>query len=322
VHFPDEPYVRLYTRKTLTNRQLKWQGRAVLQAMLGGEEFDRAGVFNFRGDPVACVATVTELPEEIVRVGLALLIETETWTVTERAIVWPEYTEAQTCPRSDKLRQSEQRKKRADSAGALAEPAPARPPPESAEPSPVTNGHAESHAVTPSHEPSHAVTPSHAESRRVTPNRADLSRADPNRTEEILSDPPEAEHDGPAPPTDRAAVRTVFAEWQRALGHPTAKLDAKRLALIRRALKLHTPEQLGQAIRGALKDDWLMGRDPKSPRKYDGLETILRDTAQVERLIDLETGKVKPIRRATPNGVSLQPDAGRTGSEHFKGIRV
>lgn len=89
------------------------------------------------------------------------------------------------------------------------------------------------------------------------------------------------------------AVRVVFGEWQRTHGHPQAKLDAKRTALIRRALKLHTAEQLGQAIRGALKDDWIMGRDLKSTKKYDGIETLLRDTAQIERLIDLETGKAK-----------------------------
>jgi hypothetical protein len=124
-----------------------------------------------------------------------------------------------------------------------------------------------------------------------------------------------------AAPTSLPAVREVFAEWQHALGHPHAKLDPKRTALIRKALKLHTPEQLEQAIRGALKDDWLMGTAPKSEgHKYDGIETILRDTAQIERLIDLETGKTKPPMRRT-NG-SLQPDAGRTGAEGFKGIRA
>ena len=123
-----------------------------------------------------------------------------------------------------------------------------------------------------------------------------------------------------AAPTSLPAVREVFGEWQRIHEHPTAKLDPKRTSLIRSGLKSFTPDQLRQAIRGALKDEWLMGRDPKSPRKYDGLETILRDTAQIEKLIDLETGKTKPTVRRTSG--SLQPDAGRTGDEGFKGIRA
>lgn len=106
-------------------------------------------------------------------------------------------------------------------------------------------------------------------------------------------------------------VRVVFDEWQRVHGHTAAALDPKRTARIRAALKLHAPEELKLAIRGALKDDWLMGRDPKSPRKYDGLETILRDNAQIERLIDLERGNgAKPRRYG-----SAQPNLGKTGFE-------
>lgn len=112
-------------------------------------------------------------------------------------------------------------------------------------------------------------------------------------------------------------VRVVFDEWQRVHNHPTAQLDAKRVRRIRAALKLHTPEQLQQAIRGALKDDWLMGRDPKSPRKYDGLETLLRDTAQIERLIELERkGHERPRRFG-----SAQPNLGRTGFESVEDQR-
>lgn len=140
MHYPDESYVRVYTRKTLTNRQLKWDGRAVMHAMIGGEEFDRAGVFPFSGDPAECIATVTELPLKIVRSGLARLLETKTWILTADAVVWPAYVEAQTCPKSDKGRQRESRAWRA------------------------------AKAVTPRHAPSHAVTPNLAE-----PNRTDLS---------------------------------------------------------------------------------------------------------------------------------------------------
>lgn len=131
------------------------------------------------------------------------------------------------------------------------------------------------------------------------------------------SAPEEEISSSPAPPSVDclAALKGVFVEWQTVHGHPTSKLDEKRKALIRRALKLHTAEQLGQAIRGALKDDWIMGRDPKSTKKYDGIETLLRDTAQIERLIDLETGKTKPNANPGRRSKIHQPDHGKTGWE-------
>ncbi len=135
--------------------------------------------------------------------------------------------------------------------------------------------------------------------------------------EEISSSPPAASVDTPAARADSLpVVREVFEEWRVVHSHPTAKLDAKRTARIRGALKLHTPDQLKQAIRGALKDDWLMGRDPKSTKKYDGLETILRDAAQIEKMIDLESGKVNPSGISRINSRKLhQPDHGKTGWE-------
>lgn len=204
MHYPDESYVRLYTRKTLTNRMLKWEGRAVLQAMLGGEEFDRAGVFQYRGDPAECIATVTELPIEIVRIGLERLLATETWTLTAEAIVWPAYVEAQTCARSDKVRQQESRRRRA--ANAVTPRAP---------------------AVTPCHEPSREVTP---------------SRSDPDQTELLSSDARERDGDGELehksepPPSHQSELRWKhfpkgWREWSletsaeaAALGLTTADL--------------------------------------------------------------------------------------------------
>lgn len=109
-----------------------------------------------------------------------------------------------------------------------------------------------------------------------------------------------------------ANVRLVFDEWRKVFEHPTAKLDNKRTLRIKARLKDFTPEQLCKALRGAAKDDWTMGRDPKSPRRYDGLETVLRDTAQVERFIELDTNG--PVRRFG----SRQPDAGKTGWEKLK----
>jgi hypothetical protein len=112
MNFEDEPYVRVYTRKTLTHKLLGWEGRTVMRLMI--DDFDPAGVFEIRGDAAHCISAVTDLPIEIVRVGLARLIETETWVVTTRAITWPTYEEAQNCVRSDRLRQRASRKARAE----------------------------------------------------------------------------------------------------------------------------------------------------------------------------------------------------------------
>lgn len=184
MHYPDESYVRLYTRKTLTSRMLRWEGRAVMHAMLGGEEFDRAGVFAYVDDPAECIALVTELPVEVVRIGLERLLATKTWQLTDAAIVWPNYVEAQTCPKSDKARQAECRKRRNDEARRPEPTLVSRP-----EPPPR---HAPSRAVTPPHAPSHDVTPNQGQS------QPDLIPSDPDRARaqerEILprlgSDPP------------------------------------------------------------------------------------------------------------------------------------
>lgn len=290
--FRDESYRRLYTRRTLTNKRLEWEGRCVMHEML--YEFDRSGVFEFAEDAADCISVVTGLPLEVARLGLERLLKTKTWILKPGAIVWPAFIDAQNCPRSDRLRQQESRERRRDDAM-----------------TPVTERDDSEQPVT-ARDNGHAPS---QPSQTVTPSSTFLSTT--QHSTDLLSSPAEPAIDAPAP---SSAVREVFATWQRVHGHPDAQLDDKRTKRIRSALRLHTAEQLKQAIRGALKDDWLMGRDPKSPRKYDGLETILRDTAKIEALIDLDTGRAKPARRTT-NG-SLQPDAGRTGDEFFKGIRV
>jgi hypothetical protein len=146
LNFEDEPYVRLYTRKTLTWKLLGWEGRVVRNAMLDGE-FDAAGIFEFRGDAAAAISAVTDLPIEIVRVGLQRLIDTETWIVTARSITWQTYEEAQNCRRSDRLRQRESR--RARSALAVTDVTPQR-----------DASHSLSQPVTDRHPPSLPLPPS------------------------------------------------------------------------------------------------------------------------------------------------------------------
>ena len=67
------------------------------------------------------------------------------------------------------------------------------------------------------------------------------------------------------------------------------------------------------AVDGALRDDWIMGRDERSPRSYDGVENIFRDRAQVERLAEacprFRKGQKHPlVEKYAPNGNSHARD--------------
>lgn len=80
----------------------------------------------------------------------------------------------------------------------------------------------------------------------------------------------------------------VFAYWQTELGRQKAKPDPKRLAVIRRALKSYSVDDVMLAIDGCKKSDWNMGRDPKTNgKKFNDLTLILRDAEHIERFIDL-----------------------------------
>jgi hypothetical protein len=97
----------------------------------------------------------------------------------------------------------------------------------------------------------------------------------------------------------------VFDHWRREHGHQKAKLDQKRRARISARLKDFTADQLCSAITNAKNDPFLMGEDPRANRKFDGIETLLRDTTQVERLLELD--KPQP-RRATGPQLSRSED--------------
>ena len=104
-------------------------------------------------------------------------------------------------------------------------------------------------------------------------------------------------------------AEVVFAYWAAKLNHPAALYDAKR----ERRLMARLRESAGDwgilcyAVDGALRDDWIMGRDERSPRAYDGIECIFRDRAQVERLAELcpkfRRGERHPLlEKYAPNG--------------------
>ena len=99
----------------------------------------------------------------------------------------------------------------------------------------------------------------------------------------------------------KAYGEVIFAYWAAKLHHPGAILDAKREKRILARLRESRGDWglLCYAVDGALRDDFLMGRDQHAPRKYDGIETVFRDRAQVERLAELcprfQAGELHPL---------------------------
>jgi len=120
---------------------------------------------------------------------------------------------------------------------------------------------------------------------------------------------------------------TVFAHWQREWKHPSSRLDAKRKKRIEARLKDFTPEQLCEAISGFKHSDWHTGQDPKgNGTVYDSLDTLLRDTAQVDKGLQLfahpprpPPRQLSPVERARAKLESVSNGNGRVVSEQFGG---
>lgn len=92
------------------------------------------------------------------------------------------------------------------------------------------------------------------------------------------------------------AAEVLFVYWSARFGHPRAVLDKKRQRRLEERLRENggDVDELLDTVDGALRDDYITGRDPKAPRAYDGIETIYRDRAQVERFVQLARVKREP----------------------------
>lgn len=109
----------------------------------------------------------------------------------------------------------------------------------------------------------------------------------------------------PGPQEPRGAVLRVFRVWvqlhvaEGARGR--ARLNARRRARIQARLREgYSVDVLCAALRGATADPWIMGLDPRSPRAYRDLETLLRDGSQVERLAVLDGREMVALRGPAP----------------------
>jgi hypothetical protein len=83
--------------------------------------------------------------------------------------------------------------------------------------------------------------------------------------------------------TQSADILAVFQHWRTVMGHPRAKLDPSRRALIRAALSWgYSVADLCEAITGCHRTPHNQGSNPKGER-FDGLHVILRNGDQIDR---------------------------------------
>lgn len=149
----NEQYVRVYTRETADDLDLSWEALAIWRALL--IKFDQSGIISARNGWLS-VARMTRIPVEVVERCGPELIKDGRIKAIDGGFLAPNFVDAQTTSKSDRVRQKESRDRRR----AAAESQVIDPPSSISNlnnnlSQPVTSGHAVSH---PSHAPSQNVT--------------------------------------------------------------------------------------------------------------------------------------------------------------------
>lgn len=89
----------------------------------------------------------------------------------------------------------------------------------------------------------------------------------------------------PAKSSPTPDVLEVFEYWKTVMGSPRSLLDSHREKAINKALKNYSIADCKLAIDGCAATDWNMGRDPRSSKKYNGIDLIFRNSEYIERFI-------------------------------------
>lgn len=193
MNYPDEDYVRFYTRDTITWLALEYEGQVIMSLMLHGR-FNRSGIFDCGGhDPSHAVTLATRCPPEVAKVGLERLLKTKTWVLHNGQLIWPQYVMAQHCKRTDRARKRESRENLAmEAAGS------------------------QSHAVTRGHTASQPVTPKPKPKPKQKPKQKGGEQEQPPTVSQPTVSAPEAptKIDRSAPPEDRPlSLQEKSALW-------------------------------------------------------------------------------------------------------------
>lgn len=92
-------------------------------------------------------------------------------------------------------------------------------------------------------------------------------------------------------------VAIVWETWKTSTGHHRAVLDEKRRKKIRKALDAFSLDDVTAAVQGWAHSPWHRGENPNET-VYDGIETLLRDAAQIEKMRDLYLDHLSRIATA------------------------
>ena len=264
MNFEDEPYVRVYKRKTITFKRIGWEGRTLLWHLM--LEADRAGIIEIGdGDPVEALTVLIDIPEDVVSSGLSRL---SSQGVTERhgtSLVITRFIEAQEATRSDKARAREYRERRRAETSRT-----------------VTT---ESQNVTL---PSRPVTTSHDASLRADQGSAGQGKEEDPPTPDPVVTQIRA-RDPMALNRDRADVRELFDAWRSAVRRDGAKLgtgwgssDADTLA------EKIDSYSLGDCLlvaRHAPTDGMVDGRDDEHKKPHNSIRYIFGNDDAFTRIL-------------------------------------
>lgn len=211
MNYPDEDYVRFYTRDTITWLALEYEGQAILSLMLHGR-FNRSGIFDCGGhEPSHAVTLATRCPPEVAKVGLERLLKTKTWVFNNGQIIWPQYVFAQTCKRTDRARKRESRENLALEAAGQASHA-------------VTRGHTRSQPVTPKQKPKQKPKPKPKQKR----GESDPPQDDPAGQETTLPPAnPVATDEAPSSPVVTPPLSLQQRAWLWVNDPTTAQFNAQ-----------------------------------------------------------------------------------------------
>ena len=263
--------------------------------MLHGK-FDRSGVFECGcHTPSQAVTLATRLPADVVEVGLQRLLKQGTWVINDEKVIWPNFLKAQTCRRSDKVRQAESRRNRRENSLTPLDSL------SHTESPPVTT------VVTPSHQPSPQVTLSLAKLSLAEGESAQARDPDPTPPDPVvlLTDRTGTtrDHFGESFQSSHPDDIAVFDAWAKAFGKQ-ARFDSQRSACLgeRRRAGMSTQDGF-DAILGAKADDYVNGK--KDGRPHDQIRFIFGDQERFEEFRD--SGR----RARTKNSDCSAEDASR-----------
>jgi hypothetical protein len=186
MNWEDEPYIKLYTRDTVSYKLLPWQGRCLLPLIM--RKLDRAGVMDIgKYPPSEAISVMVDVPIDVTKVGIEALLQSGIFEHIGDSIICPNFLEAQEARQSDKARQALSRQRRKDKANW----------------NNVTKCDSKSQNVTNSHTVSHGVT-----------NRIEKNRIDHSSVVKLSQDCKGSEDDSAAPHhTTEPEVSLKAPDW-------------------------------------------------------------------------------------------------------------